>query len=860
MRVAAALEQWAAEHTEQLSAETLGEVAKIAEIVRDSSLADTAITDVGDDFRIQLDDVFAPDRAERAKTLIDVVSGWLAKQDAVKAEPIDEPLVQITAPEPAAEPELSSTPLLAAQPLPQADMADAEVAAPAFLNSDRIDEEDDARLYGPKRPWKAILGTFVALALVAGAGLAGWWWFTQRDTTADTNTAAPAEASATAVPVTEGDTELAVPTEVPTEVPAPEPTPDLPTFWAETTPILNSGAAEISASTYSVSPSNRAVLTGHTAAITGVVVSDDGRVLTSGADRRLVDWGADVTLANPDVLNVPSPLTVLERTVDQRIIAGDADGNITVIDLVTTAEPIVVAVHDVAISAAAELSDGRIAVASADGDVDVFAIETPEDRMSLPHPVEVTAVVALADGRIATAAVDSTIRIWPPDGTDSPVAIQSLAGPATALVALDDGSLAMASVNGELQVVSLDGDTATQVVELAGHIGAIRALFETALPDGTAVLASGGDDTTIRLWDLATQSQLRVLEGHGDIISGIDALPDRRLVTTSGDGTGRVWDLSVPPNRTVLAPHDWNVSAIEPWNNDQFITGGIDGKIVVASTAPGTEPIVLTQHGAPIVGAGRLANGDVLSLDASSVARVSRVSATANSPFEFSVAPGATSLDVRESFGIVTGHADGSVRSYDFVSDTAPDSEDTTSDESAAPDQAVPGDPGVSIAESAAVEAHGSGVNDVVRLSSGLVASAGQDMTVRITDFENPDQVLVFDLHTAPVDVVIELPDGRIASAGSDGIYIYTVEGLAQDHIRLNGQRSRTISLVALANDRLVSTGDDGRVRLWDLTSPESEPTTLVDIPGVVNPHLILADNGLFVAGAARGYVVFTLS
>ena len=132
-------------------------------------------------------------------------------------------------------------------------------------------------------------------------------------------------------------------------------------------------------------------------------------------------------------------------------------------------------------------------------------------------------------------------------------------------------------------------------------------------------------------------------------------------------------------------------------------------------------------------------------------------------------------------------------------------------------------------------------------------------MTVRILDFDNPDQIPVFDLHTAPVDVVIELPDGRIASAGSDGIYIYTVEGLAQDHIRLNGQRSRTISLVALSNDRLISTGDDGRVRLWDLTSPESEPTTLVDVPGIVNPHLIQAGNGLFVAGAARGYVVFTL-
>ena len=66
--------------------------------------------------------------------------------------------------------------------------------------------------------------------------------------------------------------------------------------------------------------------------------------------------------------------------------------------------------------------------------------------------------------------------------------------------------------------------------------------------------------------------------------------------------------------------------------------------------------------------------------------------------------------------------------------------------------------------------------------------------------------------------------------------------------------------MVALPNNQLVSTGDDGRVRLWDLNRPESESITLVDIPGIINPHVIQANNGLFVAGAARGYVIFALT
>ena len=873
MRVAAALEQWAAEHNDQLSPETLGEVGTIAETIRTSAYADLQINDLGDNVADRLGELFSPARAERANTLVGVVAGWMKKRPASPSS--SDPNGQPESVEDAtfdddhdndgedgqaldgaaddssfeadttfatdtvalgtrgtdedlpvahfAQPAVSPAPAL-----PPPDLADDWVEAPAFLRSDKIDEEDDVRLYGPKRPWKPIAGTFFALLLLGAIGFGGWYWYTQRNDAVEATTTPPDIATATV----DADTEPATsqPTAAPTAASTlpPEPTPEVPTFWAETTPILNSGTAQIAASTYAVSPANRAVLTGHTAAITGVVVSDDGRVLTSGADRRLVDWGADVTLADPDVLNVPSPLTVLERTLDQRIIAGDTAGNVSIIDLVDVSEPVVVAVHTVAISAAAELTDGRLAIASVDGDVDVFALDSPTDRVILPHDVEVTSVAALPDGSIATAAVDGVIRLWPANGADTPGQIATLGAPVTAMIVLADGRIAAASVDGDIHVV-LAEDGASDPLVLPGHIGAIRSLFQITLPDGTSALASGGDDTTIRLWDLTTKTQLRVLEGHGDIISGIDVLPDGRLVSTSGDGTGRVWDLTVPPSRPVIAPHDWNLSAIHAWDNDLFVTGGIDGKVVVASTSELSEPRLLTQHDAPVVGVASLQTGDVVSLDASSVLRVSQPTGDASGPVEFNVGPGATSLDVRESLGVVTGHADGSVRFHDFAEEVG------------------------------SIDAHGSGVNDVVALVSGLVASAGQDMTVRILDFDNPDQIPVFDLHTAPVDVVIELPDGRIASAGSDGIYIYTVEGLAQDHIRLNGQRSRTISLVALSNDRLISTGDDGRVRLWDLTSPESEPTTLVDIPGIVNPHLIQAGNGLFVAGAARGYVVFTL-
>lgn len=815
VRISGALQLWAAECHDQLNDETRREVSTIAAIIEGSSLAERDLADPRLDLPEAFKALFPGDRAERATQLVEVVAKWAEERAEFTGPPQSNPPRSNPAPGNSAD---------VFGRVPRA--GDVPIEAPAFLGSDRVDEEDDKRLYGGDRsvrPW--IFSLVGLLALLA----AGTWFLLNRpqdevDDVAITDDAPPPTTAPVEQPVT--DVEEAEPAA--TTAPAATPEPERSSFWADTTTILNSGSGEISASTYSVSPANRAVLTGHTAAVTGIVVSNDGRVLTSGTDNRIVDWGADVSLARPDVLNTSAPLTVLARTVRQQLVAGDTAGNVIIIDLVDEdAAPIIIAVHDAAISAITELGDGRLAVASVDGDVDLFAIESPDDITRLGHEWEVTAVVGLADGRVATAAVDGLVRLWPPDGQTAPATIDAHQAPLTSMIMLGDGRLVTGDVNGAIKIAAIDDGAAPLEIF---HGGAVRALLEFELPSGELALASGADDSTIRLWDPSTGTQLRVLEGHGDLVSALNILPDGRLVSTSADATGRVWDLTRAPGVATLPPHDRNVSDIAAWNNDQFVTGGVDGLVVLASTSETTGPEVIVRHLAPVVGVDVMPNGDIVSLDAFSMLHLSQPGTDSAAPFETQLAAGATALDARESLGVVTGHADGTVRFNDFT------------------------------AEVIAVDAHGSGVNDVVALSSGRVVSAGQDKTVRIIDFEDPERVLVFDLHTAPVDVVIELTDGRVASAGTDGIYVWSPDDLGGDHIRLNGHRATTISMVELPNNRLLSTAADGRVRLWDLDRPEAEPETLVDIPGIVNPHLIQAENGLFVAGAGRGYVVFTFN
>ncbi|MGZ4765923.1 MAG: WD40 repeat domain-containing protein [Ilumatobacteraceae bacterium] len=76
---------------------------------------------------------------------------------------------------------------------------------------------------------------------------------------------------------------------------------------------------------------------------------------------------------------------------------------------------------------------------------------------------------------------------------------------------------------------------------MIGHNGAVNALdFNTA---GT-VLASGGADKTIRLWDPATGQPVGgPLTGHTSAITDVEFRDfGTQLVSASNDGTVRVWD------------------------------------------------------------------------------------------------------------------------------------------------------------------------------------------------------------------------------------------------------------------------------------------------------------------------------
>ncbi|OWK36118.1 M56 family metallopeptidase [Fimbriiglobus ruber] len=362
------------------------------------------------------------------------------------------------------------------------------------------------------------------------------------------------------------------------------------------------------------------------------------------------------------------------------------------------------------------------------------------------------------DGRRLILAAGPTVTVWDRTTKREVVILDGHTDMVTAVAVSPDGrTIATAGNDG---VAKLWGANGRFLHTLTGGSRWVTAVAFS--PDGKTI-ATTGYDRIVRLWNVATGEPLAALSGHTAAVRAVAFSPDGKTLATGGaDHLVRLWDLVRGETVRVFAKHSATVRAVafSP-DGSRLATGSEDRTVRVWNPADGREvgpPIAVPDF---VTALGFSVHGGVLLVGTSGGHLLNIDPATALARGYLGVAPGSPDL--------LPAHA-------------------TTV-------TAVLSDP-----------------------VGGMMLTVSRDGTVLAWPAARAvEPTRIFRTGSHLVSVVALSPDGRtLATAGPNGVIRLWDATTARELGSLPGHPGGVTALVFAPGGRLVSTGADERVRVWD--------------------------------------------
>ncbi|MEK6753643.1 MAG: hypothetical protein AABZ00_15405 [Chloroflexota bacterium] len=348
-----------------------------------------------------------------------------------------------------------------------------------------------------------------------------------------------------------------------------------------------------------------------------------------------------------------------------------------------------------------------------------------------------------------------------------------------------DGRLASGLNDGT--VILFDLATNQPAQTLKGHTSSVNSVAWSA--DGH--LASGSNDGTVILWDLATGQPAQIMRGHIVTVTSVAWSADGHLASGSHDNTIILWDLATGQPAQILKGHTNYISSVAWSADNRLASGSYDDTVILWDLATSQPAQILKGHTSSVYSVawsadGRLASG---SLDRTVIL--------------WDLATGQSAQILKghtEDITSVAWSADGHLASGSY-DDTVILWDLATSQ----PAQTLKG--------------HINFVSSLAWSADGRLASGSNDGTVILWDFTTGQPAQILKGHTSSVSSAAWSADDRLASGSDDGTVILWDLVTSQPAQTLKGHTDSVSSVAWSADGRLASGSNDGTVILWDLAT-----------------------------------------
>jgi len=347
-------------------------------------------------------------------------------------------------------------------------------------------------------------------------------------------------------------------------------------------------------------------LPGHKGAVTSLAYLGNDKIVSGSGDKLLKIWTVAAGTAQDCEGHTSAVLAV--AATDKLIVSGGADRNAKGWGL--DGKSLWTWASKSAVCAVAIRKDGKkIALGCADGTL--IILQTDGDK----EPKPTASVVAHTGGvscvsfhpetdRIVTSGGDGLVKIYnlpdngnPIEATKFEPPIKSSNGggnpPVTTVAYSNDGKF-LVSGGAEGVVRIWDAATTSEVRTLRGHTGWVTSVGFS--PDGRNVV-SCAVDKAVRLFELPKSDGAPT--GHSAMARCIAVSRDGKYAATgSDDRTVKVWNLANGREVATLTGFGGNVAAIVFQGNDTIVAGSAsDNKLRKFSFAPAKELELLTPGG-----------------------------------------------------------------------------------------------------------------------------------------------------------------------------------------------------------------------------------------------------------------------